>query len=132
MFRYLMAGALALTATTAAAETTIYECTFAKENGYMMSPVVIAVEEAKKEATAADPFILHFESKPKTVSIVADKPAKRTFSWKVKIQNASGQYTTMAYRASVINGRQFVMTANPLGYSNSFRGDGSCKVSKKK
>jgi len=94
----------------------------------MQSPVIIAHSESDGTAQAADPVIMHFKKNPIDVTIVADQPAKKTFSWRVKVKDPGGQYATMNYRATVLNGKQFVFSATPLGYENTYRGDGSCTV----
>ena len=116
------------------AGTTIYECTVATgtESGWISSPVIIAHVDGADEATAVDPVIQSVIGKPLTAKLKAENDAKITFGWSVKTQDKEGQNGTMSYRAIILKGSNaFVLSATPLGYANTFRGDGKCKVSRK-
>jgi hypothetical protein len=116
------------------AGTTIYECKVATgtENGWISSPVIIAHVDGSDEATAVDPVIQGEFGKPVTAKLKAENDAKITFGWVVKSQSTSGQNVSMSYRAIILKGSNtFVLSATPLGYANTFRGDGKCKVSRK-
>ena len=126
---YILAGAfLAGLPSFALAETKIYECTLDKKNGWMAAPVVIVHSESEQGAMAADPLIMHYQKNPIEVQVATNQANKKTFAWQLKIKDPSGQYATMKYRATIINGRQFAMSATPLGYENTYRGDGTCTV----
>jgi len=138
MKRFLIGGILALgtLGSAASAATTIYECSVstgkAATYGWIKGPVLIAREDGAAEAKVSDPVTLGVNGKPAVAALKSENSAKVTFGWSLKTKSSSGQNATMNYRASIIaSGNKFVITATPLGYANNFRGDGTCKVSRK-
>jgi len=106
------------------------------EMGTWISPdVAIAFDKKKKKAFVHDPVTYGFNGKkPMLAEVKVDNSKRITFGWTVKSTTSSqGQLALqMKYTATYLkkNGR-FVITATPIAYPNSFRGDGKCKVSER-
>ncbi|MEO8531585.1 MAG: hypothetical protein ABI459_10190 [Deltaproteobacteria bacterium] len=138
LIKLISTTALAVTlfAASAQAATTLYECKIATSTNatgnWIVGPVLIAYVDGAKQAKVSDPVSQSAKGKPIDADVKSENAAKITFGWLLTQKSVSGQYVKMNYRASIINaGNKIAISATPLGYANTFRGDGTCKVSRK-
>lgn len=81
-----------------------------------------------------DNIIQHFMGEPQPAEVEVKNARRITFKWILKNFGASAtddvQFTSgFRFRASLTNGGRSVrVSSKPLGYSNSFRGKGTCTV----
>ncbi len=128
----VLAAALA----ASAAEAQQYVCQFtsgkARTGGWISDVVVLDHKAGAETAVVNDAIINHFIGVPVEARVIADTRARTTFAWAVltKNRNAFGaQRGVMDYRLTLYkDGRPATISAKPLGYDNSFSGDGQCRL----
>lgn len=100
-------------------------------NGWIAPDVVIVHVPGSKTAVVNDRLIMTVLKKPVTAQVVAGNDRRLTVKWELPAQkDTSGQYVPrFQYRASYYrNTGRMMLWAIPIGYENSFRGFGSCRV----
>ena len=125
-----------LAATTAQAKTTVYTCkvTPSQKGAWIGKQLIIRYDEDTGDVTVLDNIINYYLGEPQPAEVEVKNSKRTTFMWVLKNFGASGtddlQFTSgFRFRASLTNGGRMVrVSSKPLGYSNSFRGKGTCTV----
>jgi hypothetical protein len=116
----------------ALAKMTQYECRFAQESagggGWIPEILVLTEDDATGEILAFDPIIKHFVGTPIAVRLSERTKVRSTFRWELETQNR-GQSSRMTYTFSYFSdGKPARMSAQPGGYDNKWKGEGTCKL----
>lgn len=121
--------AFAASAFPAAAET-VWDCRFpdkAQGQNIVTGQVLIRQEAGAAEASVNSPLIEALHGKPIAARIMIDKPEQFLAGWEFKLKNDRNQHTRMKYRLNIVRGgAQASLSAQPLGYDNSFSNSGRC------
>lgn len=78
--------------------------------------------------TVTDVATEFFKIDSQMVEIDVDNTKRTTYKWTLKnVRDASGQRVSMAYRLTIQKtGFAALLTATPIGYSNTFQATGLC------
>jgi hypothetical protein len=109
------------------AETYNCKTTGGEVDSWIAPETLVVHEPGAQDAIVNDGIIQRFLETPVTAKVNTDNSKRTTFSWKVKMRNKGGQYTTMLYRLTIMKSdlsASFV--AVPQGYSNNFTARGKC------
>lgn len=129
-------GLLAVLSTPAISK--VYECEFKGQGmgGFIPEVVVIYHDQDSGIIQVIDPFIKHYKESPipATLGIVNEK--RTSYSWNLQGITLEGggvrQYVSNTrFRVVIRNAtHKATISADPLGYVDTFRGNGSCKLRK--
>lgn len=128
-----MVAAIAITAAPAFSKT--YDCSVKDKGSLNWVPerIIIKYDENKGTVTVIDGMIKHYMGGP-IAGKVNTKNAKRiTFGWRLEGGKSSTPGQTnirVVYRATIFPNGSVTVSGKPVGYSNTFRGKGSCKITK--
>jgi hypothetical protein len=119
----------------ALAKDRIIECDFPETasggGGWTAGPVAFHIEDESKTATVNSGVINYFVGTPIKAQVKKDLPAHIALSWNVKAKDNANQYTTMAYRLSVLDGgARATLSARPLSFDDFYTNQGTCKDAK--
>jgi len=135
MKKLLMAIMLAGLAvpTAVSAETYICKIKPRTKGNWIPETLAIDFDPQTGDVIVNDEYIMHYHGKPVAGKVVANNSKRITFTWILpSVKNSQGQTALrFNFRASYLkNSRKMIVTSNPSGYSNNFRGDGTCEFEK--
>lgn len=127
---------LGILAATSAQAVTLYQCALNGKAGTWISPQVVIGQDRKKGKVFIHDNVTYGFNKgqPMEGQIALENNKRVDFRWTVQsTKSSTGQLALrMEYRGTFLKkNKKFILTASPAGYGNSFRGEGSCKVSEK-
>ncbi len=133
MLRGLVIVVLAWVASPLAAAQLAYSCVLdvPVSEAWVPAQVIVLTEDGSDKALVNDPIISHFLKTPQKARVVADNAKRITFVWSLpKISNGARQFTSnFEYRLSILkSSKQASIIAKPLGYSNNFTAQGTCRI----
>ncbi|WP_121631868.1 hypothetical protein [Tropicibacter alexandrii] len=131
LLKFAALGLMA-SACSAMAATTTYQCKTApaySNLAWVPEVLFIAHEDGTKTATISDPIILYFNDRqPMSGKLAVDNARRITFAWTVVTRSATNQRAKMRYRATIQKSSgQLDISAQPLGYANSYIAQGTCQ-----
>ncbi len=133
MHRILWAIVLLITVLPLGAMSETYVCKIRPDSKGDWIPETLAINHDPKSGKVIvnDDLILFFHKKP-LVGRVATENAKRiTFTWILpSVRNSAGQRALrFRFRASYLKAtHKMIVSSQPSGYENRFRGSGVCNV----
>lgn len=110
-----------------------YHCKFVEQghSNYIPQELIATHDGNGKDVTVNDTLIQHFVGSPVTGVMKSINGTRALMTWTLpKVKNPSGQYTpgfTFNLNIILANGEASI-TAKPQGYTNSFRGSGTCTL----
>ena len=122
-----------LSAPTLAA-TTIYECQIkkARSGDWIPETLFLAHDTTTGEVLVSDPIIFYYnEERPLPAEMEVENAKRTTFRWRLQqVVNRSGQRAVdFRFRATFFTrNNSIVVTSQPAGFSNTFRGKGACTL----
>ena len=129
-----LSASAVLLATPAIAKTYVCEITEQGKTGWIPEVVIVTHDEGSGAVSILDPLIKHYKGAPLDGKVAVRNSKRITVSWVLdKITNKHGgrrQFTAgLRYRITIQNAsHKATIWAVPTGYSNQFRGKGSCEV----
>ncbi len=129
---------LGLIAGQAQARITVYTCklTPATKGAWIGRDLILRHDESSGEVTVLDNIIDHYLGAPQPARVEVQNATRTSFVWVLEKFGAKAgddlQFTAgFRFRASFRDGgRSVQVTSKPRGYSNSFRGKGTCTVAR--
>lgn len=112
-----------------------YQCkvaTAARQGNWIPEFVFIGYKPAENLVIISDPIILYFNDRqPVEGRLETDSASRISVTWRLDGKSGSGQFVRMAYRATVFKATgKLTISAKPLGYEDSFNGNGTCEMRK--
>lgn len=132
-----MVAALGISAGAATAKTTVYDCAIndRANTGWIPTQLIIAEDTGTGDILISDPIGYYYnDGKPLPGKIAVQNGKRITYAWTLKgVKNRAGQYApNFSFRATYLKaGGKMSVTSKPLGYTNTFKGTGTCKVTSK-
>lgn len=129
-------GALTILAvSSAAAAAKTYDCAVRDLGNLNWVPthIVIKHNEQTNKVTVIDGMIDHYMGGPIAAKINTQNAKRTTYSWRLEGGKSKipGQTNIrIVYRATIFPNGKVTVSGKPLGYQNTFRGKGVCKITK--
>ncbi|SNR26902.1 hypothetical protein [Puniceibacterium sediminis] len=132
-----MLRAIVLTACLCAAPMAeaaqIYICRIADtgRSGWIPEILFVGREDGADTVTISDPIILYYnDGAPVSGKVAADNAKRTTFVWSISVKSNHGQYIrNFQYTATYLKqAKKMLLSATPIGYTNHFKGEGTCAV----
>lgn len=130
---YGFIAALAFSAAPALAKT--YDCSVRDKGNlnWISERIIIKHDEKTGDVTVIDGLINHYFGKPIAGKVNTQNDKRITFGWTLEGGKSTlpGQTNIrVVYRATVFPNTGVTVSGKPVGYGNTFRGKGSCKITK--
>jgi hypothetical protein len=119
-----------LLVTPALSAPVLYSCDFSAGIGetgnWIPKKLSLTHDASSGQVRVIDPIIQHFVGGPIEAEKAKETKGRITFAWIVRTKTGN-QTVRMSYRLTVYrDGKPASMSAKPLGYDNSFSGQGTC------
>ncbi|MBT0957194.1 hypothetical protein IV417_07345 [Alphaproteobacteria bacterium KMM 3653] len=118
-----------LHAAPALAAPDVYVCTLqAKDNAWVAENIVISHDAAAGRVRINDPLIQSINGRAVDGEVRQNTNRRLTLGWDLRdVEVGSQRVARFAYRLTLYRGTgKAVVTAKPLGFSNTFLGRGTC------
>lgn len=130
MKRLFAAALIAICATTPVLAES-YKCTFENPGPWIPPVLIIFHDRDSGEVAVTDSVSVHFDVQPTDISVAADNAKRITFKWTLEgTKNKHGQYAVrFNFRATYLKKKEkMIVVASPIGYTNTYRGEGNCDI----
>lgn len=115
----------------ASAETYVCKIKPQITDGWIPTTLAVDYDTQTGDVVVYDEYIMHFHGKPIAGKVAANNSKRITFAWTLNSVDAGGgaRVNRFNFRASYLkaNGKM-VVTSQPSGYQNNFRGRGRCSI----
>ncbi|MEJ2000906.1 MAG: hypothetical protein P8X77_05860 [Maritimibacter sp.] len=110
-----------------------YHCKFTEQgrSNYIPQELIADYDASTGAVTVNDTMIQYYVGKPIQGVMKSHNSTRALMTWTLpKVKNSSGQYTAgFTFNLNILRASgEASITAKPQGYSNSFRGQGSCTI----